>query len=91
VLCGWERSTGARTVNHVVVVRESLAEDAARIAELVRIFQDSRDSTDPSARGSFAMGLESIRPSLEAAIAAADRQHLLAGPLTVSDLVTHGL
>jgi hypothetical protein len=37
------------------------------------------------------MGLESIRPSLEAAIAAADRQHLLAGPLTVSDLVTHGL
>jgi len=91
VWCGWQRSTGARTVNHVVVIRESLAGDAARIAELLRLFEDSRDSVDPSARGSFAMGIESIRPSLEAAIAAADRQHLLARPLSVPDVVIHGL
>jgi hypothetical protein len=35
--------------------------------------------------------LRLIRPSLEAAIAAADPQHLLACPLTVSDLVTDAL
>jgi len=91
VWCAWQRSTGARTVNHVVVVRESLADDSARIGELIRMFQDSRDATDPSVRGSFAMGIESIRPSLEVAIAAADRQRLLARPLTVADVVIHGL
>ena len=87
VWCTWQRSTGARTVNHVVVIRESLARDAAPMCELLRLFERSRDLTDPAAGGSFAMGLEAIEPSLETAIAAAGRQHLLASPLTVDDLV----
>jgi len=91
VWCAWQRSTGARTVNHVVVVRESLAADTARMHELLRLFRDSHDLTDPTAGGSLAMGLDSLRPSVEAAIAAADRQHLLGRPLTLSDLVIDGL
>jgi 4,5-dihydroxyphthalate decarboxylase len=87
VWCAWQRSTGARTVNHVVVIRESLARDAARMRELLRLFGRSRDLADPAAGGSFAIGREAIEPSLEAAIAAAGRQHLLASPLTVDDLV----
>jgi 4,5-dihydroxyphthalate decarboxylase len=87
VWCAWQRSTGARTVNHVVVVRESLARDTARMGELLRLFGRSRDLADPAAGGSFSMGLDAIAASLEAAIAAADRQHLLASPLTVADLV----
>ena len=91
VWCEWQRLTGARTINHVVVVRESLAGDAARMRELLRLFQESRDLADPAGGGSFSMGLDSLTPSLEAAIAAADRQHLLTRPLSVSDGVVDGL
>jgi 4,5-dihydroxyphthalate decarboxylase len=87
VWCAWQRSTGARTVNHVVVVRESLAADADRIRELLRLFRESSEMADRSAGGSFSMGMDGIRRSLEVAIAAAEAQHLLARGLTVSDLV----
>jgi hypothetical protein len=81
------RATARATLNHVVVVRESLAEDADRIRELLRLFDESSKMTDPSAGGSFSMGMDGMRRSLEVAIAAADAQHLLARRLTVSDLV----
>jgi 4,5-dihydroxyphthalate decarboxylase len=89
VWCGWQRSTGARTVNHVVVVRESLADDALRMSALLGLFRQSHDLMDPAAGGTFSVGLEALAPSLQAAIDAADRQHLLAGPLAVQDLVIH--
>jgi 4,5-dihydroxyphthalate decarboxylase len=90
VWIAWQRSTGARTVNHVVVVREPLAQDIGKMRELTGLFQQSAGLTEPSAGGSFIMGFDAIAPSLEAAIAAAGRQHLLGSPLTVSDLVIHG-
>ncbi len=87
VWCAWQRATGARTLNHVVVVRESLAGDADRILELLRLFHESSEMANRSAGGSFSMGMDGMRRSLEVAIAAADAQHLLARRLTVSDLV----
>jgi 4,5-dihydroxyphthalate decarboxylase len=87
VWCAWQRSTGARTINHVVVVRESLAGDEGRMSEMLRLFRDSHAMADPSAGGSFSIGLDAIAPSLEAAIRAADRQRLLARPVSVRDLV----
>lgn len=85
--CAWQRDTGARTINHVVVVRESLAADGDRMRELLRIFRESSQMADPSAGGSFSMGMDDMQRSLELAIAAANAQRLLARPLTVADLV----
>jgi 4,5-dihydroxyphthalate decarboxylase len=82
----WQHKTGAQTINHIVVVRESLAEDSARMRELFRLFEESRAIAGMPV-GS-AVGFEALVPSLEAAIAAAAAQHLLARPLTLDDLVT---
>ena len=83
----WQRRTGAQTLNHVVVVRESLDHDDLRVRELFGLFRDSFES---SAAGTACtpIGLAAIRRSLEVAIAAAEAQDLLARPLSVSDLVT---
>lgn len=83
----WQRVTGARTLNHVLVVRESLARDVPAVEELLRLLRESHAKADPADGGSFEIGMEGMRRSLEAAIAAAGRQHLLARPLTVEDLL----
>ena len=84
----WKRQTGADTINHVVVVRESLAGDSVKMSELFRLFRDSGDIAEAEGAVRPAIGLTAMRPSLEAAIAAAQAQGLLARPLTVEDLVT---
>jgi 4,5-dihydroxyphthalate decarboxylase len=85
----WQRQHGARTLNHVVAVRDSLANDEEAMRELFRLFRESRDmagtSVDPM---STPLGLQANRRNLEVAIAVADAQRLLARPLTVDDLVT---
>lgn len=85
----WQHESDARTLNHVVVVRESLADDEVRMQELFRLFRESRGLAgtpiDPSL---LPMGLDENRRSLEAAIAAAESQRLLAQPLALEDLVT---
>jgi 4,5-dihydroxyphthalate decarboxylase len=85
----WEHRHGARTLNHVIVVRESLARNDETMRELLRLFRDSRDVADAAGdRASTPIGLEANRRNLEVAIAVADAQRLLARPLTVDDLVT---
>jgi 4,5-dihydroxyphthalate decarboxylase len=85
----WQRQHGARALNHVVAVRESIADDEGVMRELFGLFRESRemagDRLDPA---SAPLGLEANRRNLEVAIAAAGAQRLLAAPLTVDDLVT---
>jgi 4,5-dihydroxyphthalate decarboxylase len=85
----WQTQSGARTVNHVIAVRESLAHDVVAMHELFRLFRESRDAAgdtvDPL---STPVGFEANRRNFEAAIAVADAQRLLAAPLTIDDLVT---
>jgi 4,5-dihydroxyphthalate decarboxylase len=85
---GWQHKTGAQTVNHVVVVRESLVEDANGTRELLKLFGESSGLAGPSTQGAF-IGFDEIRRSLEAAIATAEAQHLLARSLTPDELVIH--
>lgn len=86
----WQQRHGARTLNHVIAVRESLASDGAVIGELFRLFGESRQlgGVDP---GSAPLGLEANRRNLEVAIEIAEAQHLLARPLTIDDLVTDAI
>lgn len=85
----WQHRHGARTLNHVIVVRESLAQDDEAVRELFRLFRDSREVAGTAADPlSTPLGLEANRRNLEVAIAVADAQGLLARPLTVGDLVT---
>ena len=84
----WQQKTGAQTVNHVVVVRESLDSDADGLRELVKMFAESSRLAGPSTPGAF-VSFDGIRPSLEVAIAAAEAQHLLARPLRLEELVNH--
>jgi 4,5-dihydroxyphthalate decarboxylase len=82
----WQAKTGAQTINHVVVVRESLAADGARMDELYRMFHASRSlATDASALP--LIGFDAMVRTLEVAIAAARAQHLLARPVSIDDLV----
>jgi 4,5-dihydroxyphthalate decarboxylase len=82
----WQRVTGARTLNHLIVVRESLARDTPTIEELLRLLRESHAMAGPAGGGTFEMGIAGMRRSLEAAIAAVGSQHLLARPLTVEEL-----
>jgi 4,5-dihydroxyphthalate decarboxylase len=85
----WQQRHGARTLNHVIVVRESLADDDEAMPELFRLFRESREIGGAAVdRASTPLGLEANRRNLEVAIAVADTQGLLARPLTVDDLVT---
>jgi 4,5-dihydroxyphthalate decarboxylase len=88
----WQLQHGARALNHVVVVRESLADDPHAMGELFRLFLSSREIAGAAVdRAAMPIGLDANRRSLEVAIAAADAQGLLARPLTVADLVTDTL
>jgi 4,5-dihydroxyphthalate decarboxylase len=87
VWSAWQRVTGARTVNHVIVVRDSIAKDPRTIGELLRLLRESCAMADPAAGGTFEMGIDGLRRTLEVAIAAAASQHLLARPLTVEELL----
>ncbi len=89
----WEQATGARTVNHVVVVRDSLARDRERMTELFRLFHKSRAraETEVGPAALPLLGFDAMRRSLEVAIEVAEAERLLAQPLTVEDLVTEGL
>lgn len=84
----WQRRFHAQTVNHVIVVRESLAEDEAAMRELFRLFCDSRAQAGSGSHDSAPIGFEANRRNLEVAIDVASVQGLLARPLTVDDLVT---
>ncbi len=84
----WQRQTGARTINHVMVVRDEIADDAAAMAELFTLFRLSRDAAGVVDSASAPIGWAAMRRSLEVAIATATRQRLLAAPLTVDDLTT---
>jgi 4,5-dihydroxyphthalate decarboxylase len=85
----WRGRTGALAVNHVVVVRESLANDDELIRELFALFRRSRERMDVAPDlASAPIGFAAIRRSLEAAIATAHEQGLLALALTPDDLTT---
>jgi 4,5-dihydroxyphthalate decarboxylase len=87
----WQQRHGAQTLNHVVVVRESIAGDDGIMRELLRLFRESRDRGGAAVdRTATPVGLEANRRNLEVAIAAAAAQRLLARPLTVENLVSGG-
>lgn len=87
----WQNRHGAQTLNHVIVVRDSLASDGQAVRELFRLFRDSRERAGTALdRVSTPLGLAANRRNLEVAIAVADAQGLLARPLTVDDLVVDG-
>lgn len=88
----WQQQWRARTINHVVVVRESIAHDRAAMSELFRLFRASREqAADGMDLASAPIGLEANRRNLEVAISVARRQGLLARALTVEDLITDAI
>jgi len=85
----WQQRHGAQALNHIVVVRESIAGDDVVMRELFRLFRESRDLGGAAVdRDATPLGLEANRRNLEVAIAAAEAQRLLARPLTIDDLVS---
>ncbi|HET7217347.1 MAG TPA: hypothetical protein VFJ02_04835 [Vicinamibacterales bacterium] len=85
----WQQRHGARTLNHVIVLRAALAEDETIVRELFRLFRASRDAGGAAVdRAATPFGLDANRRNLEVAIAVADAQRLLARPLVVDDLIT---
>jgi hypothetical protein len=71
----WQQRHGAATLNHVIVIRESLASDGDAMRELFRVFRESRELAGTAVdRSSTPLGLDANRRSLEVAIAVADAQ-----------------
>jgi 4,5-dihydroxyphthalate decarboxylase len=88
----WQRRHGAIPLNHVIVVRETLAGDEQTMGELFGLFRSSRDLAGSAVdREATPLGLEANRRNLEVAIDVAAAQGLLARPLTVDDLVTRAV
>jgi 4,5-dihydroxyphthalate decarboxylase len=83
----WQHASRARTVNHVVVVREEIAANGDHVRTLLDLFQRSAGEADPSAPSSFTIGAEALERTLDVAIRTASAQHLLARELSVSDLL----
>src|SRR6185369_3184494 len=78
----WCRQHSARTLNHAIVVRESIAADAPLMRELFRLFRESRELARAAVDGeSIPLGFVATRRNLEVAIAVADAEGLLTGPL----------
>ena len=83
----WQEATGARTINHIVVVREAIAKDGDLARDLVDLFRRSADAADPLLPSSFSIDAVWLHRTLEVAIDAARAQHLLERPLTIPDLL----
>ena len=77
----WRRRTGALQVNHVLVVKESLAKICARAAgEVVRLFAESKRAAGLPVPGMLDMnpiGREANRRNLEVAIDCVYRQGMI--------------
>jgi hypothetical protein len=76
----------ARTVNHVVVVRDEIAANADHVRRLLDLSQRSAGEANPPAQRSFGIDADALTRTLDVAIHTACAQHLLARELTVSDL-----
>ena len=88
----WKQRHGARTINHVVTVHASIADDPGVVHELFRLFSESRNAGGAEVdRASTPIGLAAMRPTLETAIRVADEQSLLARPLPVDELLTDAI
>ena len=89
VFRAWCERHSARTVNHVVVVREALADDEPTMRELFGLFRESWNAAGAAIDlAATPLGLEANRRNLEVAIAVAEAEGLLARPLSVGELVT---
>jgi 4,5-dihydroxyphthalate decarboxylase len=85
----WRQRTGAIAINHVMVVREALANNEDVMRTLFDLFRHSRERAAQAADlQSAPIGFPAIRRSLEVAIAVAQTQRLLAHSLAPDDLTT---
>jgi len=85
----WYKKNGAVPVNHMVVLKESLAKSSPGIVrEVYRLLQQSRSLAPPAASGlDFCpFGREAIRPSLELVIEYAAQQQLISRRFSVDEL-----
>jgi 4,5-dihydroxyphthalate decarboxylase len=81
----WRAKHGALQINHMVVVKESLARsDPDAVREVYRLLDESRTAAGAPALNPF--GVEAIRRSLEVAIEQTWRQGLIARRYTVDEL-----
>jgi 4,5-dihydroxyphthalate decarboxylase len=86
----WARRHNAVPINHMIVVKASLARSAPEVvSEIYDVLQEARRAGGPAERSEFNMapyGVEANRSALEVAIDYATRQGMLPRPLTVDEL-----
>ncbi|MEZ5786969.1 MAG: hypothetical protein R3D62_11010 [Xanthobacteraceae bacterium] len=89
---GFARSHGGVPINHMLVIRESLAVHPEVIGELARLFRASKDAANlaPAEAGldPLRFGIEEHRKSLETVIDYAARQQLIPARFAVDELFT---
>jgi 4,5-dihydroxyphthalate decarboxylase len=82
----WRDKRGALQINHMVVVKESLARsDPDAVREVYRLLAESRSAAGAPELNPF--GVEAIRRSLEVAIEETARQGLIARRYSVEELL----
>jgi 4,5-dihydroxyphthalate decarboxylase len=84
----WAERHGGAPVNHMVVIRESIAKSRPDIVrEVYRLLRASRDASPPGTNlDALRFGVEPNRQSLETLIDYAVRQALIPRPFTVDEL-----
>jgi 4,5-dihydroxyphthalate decarboxylase len=85
----WCKKYSALPINHMLVVKESLAKaNPTAVTEVFRLVRESKRAMPPAeaAIDTLQFGLANIRPSLELIIDYATQQRLIPNPITVDGL-----
>jgi 4,5-dihydroxyphthalate decarboxylase len=84
----WAERHGGIPINHMMVVKESIAESRPDvIREVYRLLKESAAAAPPSkAPGALRFGVEAVRKSLETIIGYSERQGLIPRRYTVDEL-----
>lgn len=87
VEAAWAERHGGIPINHMMVIRESIAQERPDVVrEVYRLLKENAASARPQNPGALRFGVEAVRKPLETILAYSEQQGLLARPLSVDEL-----
>jgi 4,5-dihydroxyphthalate decarboxylase len=87
VAAGWAKKHGGVPINHMMVIKESIAQNRPDVVrEVYRLLKQSAAAACSANPGALRFGVEAVRKSLEAIIAYSEQQGLIPRRVSVDDL-----
>jgi 4,5-dihydroxyphthalate decarboxylase len=87
VAARWAKKHGGIPINHMMVIKESLAKDRPDVVrEVYRVLKQSTAAGHLNIGGALRLGVEAVRNSLETIILYSERQRLIPRRFSVDEL-----